>query len=109
MATKRSERPDPVYVEIGQRIREIRQGRLSQDDLAKAISMTRASIANIEHGRQKVFAHTLVLIASALEVSASELLPKKTVANSATPLQHDLSEAQLRYVNHGRDLVNTGV
>lgn len=40
--------------------------------------MTRASIANIEAGKQRVLAHTLVQLADALEVELSDLLPAET-------------------------------
>jgi transcriptional regulator with XRE-family HTH domain len=40
--------------------------------------MTRASIANIESGKQRVYAHTLIEIARALDTSLHELLPEQS-------------------------------
>lgn len=37
--------------------------------------MTRASIANIETGRQRILAHTLVALADALACDVADLLP----------------------------------
>src|SRR4051812_36632308 len=78
MASTKSVRPHPFYSQIGRSIRKLRirpnGPNLSQEDLAGAISLTRASVANIERGRQKIMAHTLLDIAAALKVSPSELL-----------------------------------
>ena len=61
------------YKSLGARIREIR-GVLSQDQLAKAVKLTRTSIVNIEAGRQKLLLHNLFKIAEALGVRPTELL-----------------------------------
>jgi len=79
MAATKSEAADPIYKKIGELIRQYRTHpggpNLSQDELGRAISLTRASIANIELGRQKVLAHTLIQIAAALHVAPEQLLP----------------------------------
>ena len=65
-----------LYRLVGQRVREARTDRkVTQDNLAKAISLTRTSIANIEHGRQKLLLHTLCDIAAALQVEPATLIP----------------------------------
>jgi len=49
---------------------------MSQDILAKAVGLSRASIANIETGRQKVLLHHVYLLASALGCSSIlDLIP----------------------------------
>lgn len=48
----------------------------SQDDLAKAVSLTRTSITNLESGRQQVPLHTLYAIAENLHCHVFDLLPK---------------------------------
>jgi DNA-binding XRE family transcriptional regulator len=66
------------YQEVGRRIREARRRRrpaLTQEALANLVSLTRTSITNVEKGRQKFLLHTLVDIASALQVQPSSLLP----------------------------------
>jgi len=49
---------------------------LTQAELAAKVGMSRASVANIESGRQNVLLHHVYSLASALELSkVSDLLP----------------------------------
>jgi len=52
---------------------------MSQATLAREVLLTRASISNIEKGRQKILVHTLLQIASALKVTLQELVPDMNV------------------------------
>lgn len=72
------------YAEVGRRIRQTREERgLTQEALAELVSLTRTSITNIEKGRQKILAHTLVDLATALRVAPATLLPESnTTADS---------------------------
>ncbi|MFD0882968.1 helix-turn-helix transcriptional regulator [Streptosporangium algeriense] len=65
-----------LYTEIGNRVRLARKesGR-NQADLAAVTGLTRSSIANLEAGRQRPPVHIILLIAQALQVPASRLLP----------------------------------
>jgi transcriptional regulator with XRE-family HTH domain len=68
---------EPFYSALGLKILEMRRMRgLTQDKLAGALNppSTRASIANIESGKQRVLAHTIPQLAQALQVTVSELL-----------------------------------
>ena len=66
------------YTEAGNRIRQARQKiGISQEALASLVSLTRTSVTNIEKGRQNFLAHTLVDLASALQVEPETLLPNK--------------------------------
>jgi transcriptional regulator with XRE-family HTH domain len=68
---------EPFYVHLGERIQDLREKRgLSQDKLGQLLSprMTRASIANIEAGKQRVLSHTLWQMAKALGVGPVELV-----------------------------------
>ena len=56
--------------------------------------MTRASIANVESGKQRVLAHSLAQIASSLGVSADELIQDRPAPADADFKQQ--VEAQLR-------------
>ena len=68
---------DAFYAEVGQRVRKARDARgLTQEALATLVSLTRTSITNIEKGRQKLLAHTIVDLATALKVSPATLLPE---------------------------------
>jgi len=65
-----------VYRQIGEIIRSNRKTKdLSQFQLAGRIGISRPSLANIEKGRQRVPAHLLYLIAQALQIALSDLLP----------------------------------
>jgi transcriptional regulator with XRE-family HTH domain len=69
---------EPFYKELGRRVRDQRSKRgLTQDDLANRISpsVTRAAIANIEGGKQRVLCHTLWQLAQALGVTPLDLAP----------------------------------
>jgi transcriptional regulator with XRE-family HTH domain len=67
---------DPLYQEIGERVRKERDELgFSQIELAAEIGMTRTSVVNIEAGRQRLPIHTLYAIADALGVSVACLLP----------------------------------
>jgi transcriptional regulator with XRE-family HTH domain len=64
------------YKELGQRIRQARlDAGVTQEQVANAASLTRASVANIEAGRQQVLVHTLIALARAVNVTVPELLP----------------------------------
>jgi len=68
---------ESVYRQLGARVRAGRRDRgLTQDDVAARLSppVTRASIANLELGQQRVLVHTLVQLAHILDVPAAELL-----------------------------------
>src|SRR5689334_10692445 len=69
---------EPFYRELGRRIRELRISKgLTQEDLGGLLEppVTRASIANIEMGTQRVLAHTLAQLAEHLGTTLQELTP----------------------------------
>lgn len=75
-ATKYAMERLPIYREIGSRIRSRRkQLRLTQETLASRLGLSRASLANIETGRQSVLVHRLYPIAQTLDLSVPDLLP----------------------------------
>lgn len=47
---------------------------LKQEDIALRVQLSRASIANVEGGRQAIPVHHLVELAEALETAASDIL-----------------------------------
>jgi len=50
---------------------------MTQAQIAERVGLTRASIANIETGRQKVLLHHIYLLADALQLqSVGDLLPR---------------------------------
>ena len=66
-----------LYRSIGKLVRgeRLKLG-LTQDELAQRVGLTRTSINNIEHGRQKIQVHTLYTIAAMLFVPVNALLPR---------------------------------
>lgn len=63
------------YTALGERIRQAREHhRLTQDDVATYVGLKRASIANIEAGRQRTQVHTGVQIAKALGTDLPTLM-----------------------------------
>jgi transcriptional regulator with XRE-family HTH domain len=63
------------YQEFGERLRREREGRFSQSQLADRVGLSRASIANIERGRQRVPLHMLRVFARELGIEPQSLLP----------------------------------
>ncbi|WP_316568859.1 helix-turn-helix transcriptional regulator [Neobacillus sp. YIM B06451] len=71
-----------LYIEIGKLIKKARLLRnLTQQELSESINITRASIANIERGNQKISLLTLYEVAESLNVSPKSLLPDLEVLN----------------------------
>ena len=81
---------EEFYGMLGQRIRTLRQQKaLTQEQLGNRLTptVTRASIANIETGKQRVLAHTLVQLSHALEVSVDDL-----AREDSTPVSAEVAE-----------------
>ena len=69
---------EPFYGQLGARVRDWRLRRgLTQGELGTRLTppVTRASIANIEVGKQRVLAHTLAQLAGILDVAIDDLVP----------------------------------
>lgn len=68
---------DAFYRDLGRRIAVRRNARrLTQVDIAEAIGSSRASVANIEAGRQGLQVHQLYSLARALDLTdLTELIP----------------------------------
>lgn len=65
----------PLYETLGRNVREARRRQgLNQSALAERVGLSRASVANIEAGRQQVLAHILAKLGAALGTSPAELL-----------------------------------
>jgi transcriptional regulator with XRE-family HTH domain len=70
--------PD-IRLEFGRTLRSVRKTKgYSQQELADRVALSRPSIVNIELGRQGISLEQLYVLASALGVSAAELLPNMT-------------------------------
>ena len=66
---------EPCYRMLAARILMIRSAiGMNQETLAKSTGWTRASIANLEAGRQRVSLHKVELIAAALHTTPKHLM-----------------------------------
>jgi len=75
---------ESTYLRIGTIIRaRRRQLDLSQEKLAQKLRISRATLANIETGRQRILVHQLYALAESLGMKPEDLLPR--VSASATP------------------------
>jgi transcriptional regulator with XRE-family HTH domain len=83
-----------VYRNVGQAISRLRQKhkpKMSQEKLATAVGVSRASIANIEQGRHRIQLHVLYDIAAALELEPHDILPHLQGERLAQALPEDIS------------------
>lgn len=88
---------ESFYVNMGQRIQRARSERkLTQEQLGERLipPVTRASIANIEAGKQRVLAHTLWQLAAALKKSVLELVPEQAGAPDGR-LERELAQSRI--------------
>jgi len=75
---RKSPEQTTFYKDLGEKIRKKRlELKLSQDDLARSIGLTRTSLTNIENGRQHPPLHTFCDIVEQLKVDPSALLPSR--------------------------------
>lgn len=87
-----------LYRALGAHIAEARQQRgVRQSDLATAVGLTRASIANIENGAQRIQMHTLIAAAQALNLDPAALISQAVEGNApiVEPLPGGQREAAL--------------
>lgn len=81
-------RDEEIYAAFGQQL-AARRDRLqkSQKEVAAKVGLSRASIANIESGRQGVLLHHVYALAHALEMdSIADLLPANPSARVYEPI-----------------------
>jgi transcriptional regulator with XRE-family HTH domain len=91
---------EALYRHIGATIkRKRKQLGLTQEQLATRMATSRASLANVETGRQNVLVHQLYSFAAMLDLKIEDLLPPVVDADSASspsdfPLPKDLNRVQ---------------
>ena len=84
---------DAFYRLVGERIAEARRRRqLTQKGLAPAVGLSRASVANVEKGRQAVALHVLVKFSQALGVPVTDLIPSNRDVSASSDIKQRLSE-----------------
>src|ERR1700683_648546 len=91
---------EPIYKTIGGIIRQRRRRlELAQTKLAARLGISRATLANIETGRQRVLVHHVYAFAEALDIKPSDLLPQVNKTGSTSEwaqfsLPNDLNPQQ---------------
>lgn len=76
---------DELYAEVGRKLRQARvtQG-LSQEKLAQQLGISRASVVNVEAGRQRAPLHLLWQFSGALGTDLSLLIPRREELSPTT-------------------------
>lgn len=70
--------PDALHAALGKKIREQRESlKLTQEELAGRVNISRTSLTNMERGRQRVLVDQLYRLAGALDVGPEDLLPSR--------------------------------
>lgn len=94
--------PESLHKRIGLFIASRRNSLgLKQEQLAASVGISRASLANIERGRQSVLVHHLYAIAKALGLQPGQLLPQvdDVESDDALPMPRDLKPDQIKAVS----------
>lgn len=88
---------DAIYRSFGRAVAERRKflGK-TQMQIAKAVGLSRASLANIERGSQKVFLHQVLALTEALELESShEIVPSRALPpRQMVPVTFNVSGAK---------------
>ena len=73
---------DLIYRDFGRAVAARRKSQgLTQEQVAAAIGLSRASLANIERGNQKVFLHQIMALSDALGLeSTHQIVPSRAIA-----------------------------
>jgi transcriptional regulator with XRE-family HTH domain len=96
--------PEPIYKQIGRIIRARRRVLdRAQELLAQEVGISRATLANIETGRQRILVHQLYAFAKALDLKLSDLLPEQLPQRlaaewSGAPIEGNLNAEQMNQV-----------
>ena len=98
-----------IYRALGNKVRRLRNGAgRTQAQLAAEIGISRASLANMETGRQQVLVHHLYAVANALDLDSPATLlplpPDSVYRDDKPPTlplpEKGLSDKQRREISH---------
>lgn len=84
-----------IYQEFGRRLTQVRKSRkISQEELGEKLRLSRASIANMEAGRQRILLHHLFQLADVLSVPVNDLvgIRSKETLIALTKKSHPLAK-----------------
>jgi transcriptional regulator with XRE-family HTH domain len=101
---------DAIYAAFGSAVAERRNARgQTQEQLSRMVGLSRASLANIERGRQRVFLHQILALADALELPSShEIVPERAIKTSLPAAGISVSGAK-RLTKDQKSLINNVV
>lgn len=100
---------DDLYGEVGRKLRQARvtQG-FSQERLAQQLGISRASVVNIEAGRQRAPLHLLWQLSEALATDLSMLIPRREEL-SPTAREAALDPAMVKQIREAANNDSDGV
>lgn len=84
---------DNFYKLVGGRIQRFRLAKkVSQEDLAKQLKISRLSVVNLESGKQKLSVDKLLIISHILQVSPLDIVPELGNSKEIDPNSKFLEE-----------------
>jgi transcriptional regulator with XRE-family HTH domain len=93
---------DDLYAQFGRQVRAARsEARLTQQEVAERVGLTRTSVTNIERGIQHISLRQLYLLAAAVGLHPAQLLPRPEEATEGVLPEPALRE--LEQDAEGRD------
>lgn len=91
MAKARTGADGSFYRHVGGQVRRLREDAgMKQDELAARVGLSRASIANVEAGKQAVPLHLFAAITEALGTDVAHLLPARSHGEGDRKLRPDI-------------------
>lgn len=89
-----------IYARFGEVVKNRRAAlKLTQEDLAQKVQLSRASIANIESGRQKILLHQMYIFAKSLNLEPTDLLANVSVATNPASRPSGSSQKEQMWVD----------